>query len=340
MLAPEVVAHSSPARSPTPGGRRSRATRRGDGVLLVACAGEQVVGFAAVGASDDPDADAPTRPSCSSSGCTPTLAGRATARVCSMPSSTRLVAAAAGGLTAWVLATHDATRAFLAAAGLAAGRGAPRARGGSEDGATARELRLRASVVARVSRRVGGGQVDLSSTRSERRLVRPGGAVRRHRDRRLRHQLRRARRRCRPRRVAGHGAVPADVHGRVAVRLRRDHRERPARGPGRHRRVVDARDPQRPLRARADPAARGARRPAASRPRTSPSTSRPRSPWRQDDVSAVAPGLLAHRSSPSSPSGTSRRWSGPSSATLSATRAPTVSTPPRAPPSPPCSGRG
>ncbi len=32
----------------------------GDGVLLVACAGEQVVGFAAVGASDDADADAGT----------------------------------------------------------------------------------------------------------------------------------------------------------------------------------------------------------------------------------------------------------------------------------------
>ena len=50
-------------------------------------------------------------------------------------------------LTAWVLATDESTRAFLQAAGLQPD-GAHRTRIISEDGATAAEIRLVASVAA------------------------------------------------------------------------------------------------------------------------------------------------------------------------------------------------
>jgi ribosomal protein S18 acetylase RimI-like enzyme len=146
VLAPEVVA----AFEPRPFANAWRATlegdQSGDGVLLVACAGEQVVGFAAVGASDDADA------------------GPGTAELLVLgvhPDARRqghgsrllhaVVDTARGRgrqeLAAWVLASDDATRAFLIAAGMAAD-GAQRERVVAEDGATARELRLSASVAS------------------------------------------------------------------------------------------------------------------------------------------------------------------------------------------------
>ena len=115
-----------------------------DHLLLVACAGEQVVGFAAVGPSPDPDGAAAAE--------LLVLGVHPDAR--RQGHGSRLLNAAvdtargrgAGLLTAWVLADADETRGFLVAAGLEAD-GAHRERVVSEDGRTAREVRLSASVV-------------------------------------------------------------------------------------------------------------------------------------------------------------------------------------------------
>ena len=57
VLAPEVLATFEPRAFANAWRATLEGEQSGDGVLLVACAGEQVVGFAAVGASDDADAD-------------------------------------------------------------------------------------------------------------------------------------------------------------------------------------------------------------------------------------------------------------------------------------------
>ncbi|MFC3806159.1 N-acetyltransferase family protein [Terrabacter sp. MAHUQ-38] len=115
-----------------------------DHLLLVACAGEQVVGFAAVGPSPDPDgAEAAellvlgVHPDARRQGHGSRLLNAAvdTAR-----------GRGAGMLTAWVLADADETRGFLTSAGLEAD-GAHRERVVSEEGRTAREVRLSATVV-------------------------------------------------------------------------------------------------------------------------------------------------------------------------------------------------
>ncbi|MEW1955870.1 GNAT family N-acetyltransferase [Terrabacter sp. NPDC080008] len=116
----------------------------GDGVLLVACAGEQVVGFAAVGASSDPDAGDTTAELL-------VLAVHPDAR--SQGHGSRLLhavvdTARARGrdhLTAWLLASEDAVRAFLTDAGMEPD-GAHRERVVDADGRTVSELRLAASV--------------------------------------------------------------------------------------------------------------------------------------------------------------------------------------------------
>jgi len=115
-----------------------------DHLLLVACAGEQVVGFAAVAPSPDPDGgDAAellvlgVHPDARRQGHGSRLLNAAvdTAR-----------GRGASALTAWVLADADSTRGFLAAAGLESD-GARRERVVAEDGRTALEIRMSAGVL-------------------------------------------------------------------------------------------------------------------------------------------------------------------------------------------------
>lgn len=115
-----------------------------DHLLLVACAGEQVVGFAAVGPSADPDL--------AEDGAELLVLGvHPEAR--RQGHGSRLLNAAVDtargrgrqSLVAWILAEADEVRAFLYSAGLETD-GAQRERVVSEDGATVREVRLGASV--------------------------------------------------------------------------------------------------------------------------------------------------------------------------------------------------
>ena len=116
-------------------------------VLLVGCAGEQVVGFAAVGPSTDPDAD-------DTSGEVLALGVHPDARRSGHGS--RLLNAAVDTLrgkgfhsiSAWLLAHDEDTRAFLTAAGLSPDR-AYRDRVIDVDGAVAREVRLTADLSQR-----------------------------------------------------------------------------------------------------------------------------------------------------------------------------------------------
>lgn len=144
VLAPEVVA----AFEPRPFANAWRATleggQSGDGVLLVACAGEQVVGFAAVGASDDADAG-PGTAELLVIGVHPDARrqGHGSRLLHAVVDTAR--ARGRDELAAWLLATDDATRAFLTAAGMVAD-GARRERVVDAEGGTVRELRLSASV--------------------------------------------------------------------------------------------------------------------------------------------------------------------------------------------------
>lgn len=113
-------------------------------VLLVGCAGEQVVGFAAVGPSIDPDAG-------QTSGEVLVMGVHPDARRSGHGS--RLLNAAADTLrgkgfhsmSAWLLAEDEDTRAFLTAAGLFPDS-AYRDRVIDVDGALAREVRLTADL--------------------------------------------------------------------------------------------------------------------------------------------------------------------------------------------------
>lgn len=113
-------------------------------VLLVACAGEQVVGFAAVGPSADPDAT-------QTSGEVLALGVHPDARRSGHGS--RLLNAAVDTLrgkgfdtvSVWILVTDEATRAFLTAAGLSPDS-AFRDRVVDVDGKVVREVRLIANL--------------------------------------------------------------------------------------------------------------------------------------------------------------------------------------------------
>ncbi len=115
--------------------------------LLVARAGAQVVGLAAVGPSEDRDSDdgagellvLGVHPEARRQGHGSRLLNAAI---------TALQDAGAVRVRAWVLADHDDTRAFLAAAGLEPD-GAHRARVVDGDGRTVRELRLTAELLGR-----------------------------------------------------------------------------------------------------------------------------------------------------------------------------------------------
>ncbi|GAB3448126.1 hypothetical protein GCM10027517_32800 [Phycicoccus ginsengisoli] len=112
--------------------------------LLVACAGDQVVGFASIGPSQDPDASPETgelsvlgvHPQARRSGHGSRLLNAAV---------DTLRGAGAEALSTWVLATDEPTRAFLVASGLHPD-GAFRDRVVSAEGATAREVRLVADI--------------------------------------------------------------------------------------------------------------------------------------------------------------------------------------------------
>ena len=114
--------------------------------LLVACAGDQVVGFAAIGPSSDADAD-------DAQGELLALGVHPQARRAGHGS--RLLNAAVDTLrgrqftrlTGWVLAGDEATRAFLVASGLSAD-GAYRDRVVDADGTLVREVRLVADLPA------------------------------------------------------------------------------------------------------------------------------------------------------------------------------------------------
>jgi len=112
--------------------------------LLVACAGEQVVGLAAIGPSQDPDAG-------SAAGEVTVLAVHPDARRQGhgsrlLNASVDLLAeAGAESVTLWLLADDERTRAFLAASGFSPD-GAFRDRVVSPDGGTLREVRLTAEL--------------------------------------------------------------------------------------------------------------------------------------------------------------------------------------------------
>jgi ribosomal protein S18 acetylase RimI-like enzyme len=113
-------------------------------VLLVGCAGDQVVGFVAVGPSSDRDAG-------ETSGEVLALGVHPEARGCGHGS--RLLNAAVDTLrgkgfqsmTLWLLAQDEDTRAFLTAAGLTPD-GAYRDRVIDDNGKLAREVRLTADL--------------------------------------------------------------------------------------------------------------------------------------------------------------------------------------------------
>jgi ribosomal protein S18 acetylase RimI-like enzyme len=115
--------------------------------LLAACAGEQVVGFAAVGPSQDPDAS-PLTGELTAIGVHPQArrAGHGSRLLNAAVDTLR--GAGADTLHAWLLASDEATRAFLTRAGLSPD-GAWRDRVVSPDGATAREVRLVAAIAER-----------------------------------------------------------------------------------------------------------------------------------------------------------------------------------------------
>ena len=112
--------------------------------LLVACAGEQVVGLAAIGPSQDPDAG-------SAAGEVTVLAVHPDARRQGhgsrlLNASVDLLAeAGAESVTLWLLTDDERTRAFLTASGFAPD-GAFRDRVVSPDGDTLREVRLTADL--------------------------------------------------------------------------------------------------------------------------------------------------------------------------------------------------
>jgi GNAT superfamily N-acetyltransferase len=144
VLAPEVLDTFQPQAFAAVWRRSLAAPPPGVHRLLAACAGDQVVGFAAIGPSQDPDASPET-------GELTALAVHPDAR--RVGHGSRLLnavvdtlrGAGADTLHTWVLATDEATRAFLVQAGLAPD-GAFRDRVVSPVGETAREVRLVAEI--------------------------------------------------------------------------------------------------------------------------------------------------------------------------------------------------
>lgn len=112
--------------------------------LLVACAGEQVVGVAAVGPSQDPDAG-PARGEVTLLGVHPGARRQGHGSRLLNAAVDVLREAGAEDVATWLPADDAAGRAFLLAAGLSPD-GAHRDRVVSADGATLREVRLVAAL--------------------------------------------------------------------------------------------------------------------------------------------------------------------------------------------------
>jgi len=144
VLAEDVVAQFEPRAFASAWRSSLGDAPSGDHLLLVACAGEQVVGFAAVGPSPDPDGE----------GASELLVLGVHPDARRQGHGSRLLNAAvdtargrgAAALTAWVLADDSATQGFLSAAGLEPD-GARRERVVAEDGRTVGEVRMSAGVL-------------------------------------------------------------------------------------------------------------------------------------------------------------------------------------------------
>jgi GNAT superfamily N-acetyltransferase len=147
VLPPELVAEFDPAKFARVWRDSLKTPPSPRHVLLVGCAGEQVVGFAAVGPSVDPDAT-------DTSGEVLALGVHPEAR--GSGHGSRLLNAAVDTLRGkgfttmalWLLAGDEETRAFLTAAGLSPD-GAYRDRVIDVDGTLAREVRLGADLSQR-----------------------------------------------------------------------------------------------------------------------------------------------------------------------------------------------
>ncbi len=146
VLPDEVVAAFEPQAFASAWRTSLAAPPEGVHTLLVACAGDQVVGFAAVGPTQDPDADHATG-ELLALGVHP--AARREGHGSRLLNACVDILREAGGevLHAWVLSDQGATRAFLQAAGLGPD-GAYRDRVVSPDGDTLREVRLLADLTA------------------------------------------------------------------------------------------------------------------------------------------------------------------------------------------------
>ncbi|GAA3613035.1 GNAT family N-acetyltransferase [Marihabitans asiaticum] len=144
VVPPEVHAQFQPSAFAT--AWRESLAHPPEGVhrLLVALAGDQVVGFAALGPSQDPDTGQATG-ELTAIGVHPQARrqGHGSRLLNAVVDMLRELGADA--VTAWALATQEETRAFLAGAGLAPD-GAYRDRVVGPDGQTAREVRLVAAL--------------------------------------------------------------------------------------------------------------------------------------------------------------------------------------------------
>lgn len=140
VLPQEVLATFEPQAFASAWRRSLDAPPAGTYRLLVACAGAQVVGFASVGPTQDPDAG-PDVGELTAIGVHPEArrAGHGSRLLNAAVDTLR--GAGAAGIHGWVLADDEATRQFLGEAGLVPD-GAFRDRVVAPDGATAREVRL------------------------------------------------------------------------------------------------------------------------------------------------------------------------------------------------------
>jgi N-acetylglutamate synthase-like GNAT family acetyltransferase len=144
VLAPEVLDTFEPQAFAGAWRRSLAAPPEGVYRLMTACAGDQVVGFAAIGPSQDPDAS-PTTGELTALAVHPDArrAGHGSRLLNAVVDTLR--GAGADTLHTWVLADDESSRAFLVQAGLAPD-GAFRDRVVSPDGDTAREVRLVADI--------------------------------------------------------------------------------------------------------------------------------------------------------------------------------------------------